>query len=295
MVPFECNVCGAPANFGEAERLNPELASCLCGSNVRLRWLVHRLSLELFGSSIPLPRFPVDRSLTGLGLTDSHSIAHILEQRLTYRNTYLHQEPRFDLTRDPSPIGPLDFLIASEVLEHVEPPVSRAFRRAASILKPSGFVLLTVPWIFDGEPKSEIPELQDWKFCWHDGAWTVVNRRADGGTDFFPRIAVDEGPGPCFGHTREHFPNLHDWTLQTEAGETILLNKQRSGETEVFHNLVFHGGAGLALEMRLFTRNCLEKDLRAAGFNAIEFESQETAEWGIFFPYAWSRPLIARI
>ena len=221
-------------------------------------------------------------------------MASVLEQQLSYRNTYLHQEPRFDLTRDRSPMGPLDFLIASEVLEHVEPPVSRAFRGAASNLKPPGFVLLTVPWIFDGEPQGEIPELQDWKFCWHGDGWSIINRRWNGETDFFPRIAVDGGPGACLGRTREHFPNLNDWTLQTDGGQTILLNKLPSGETEVFRNLVFHGGAGLALEMRLFTRNGLEKDLREAGFNGIEFETQETAEWGIFFPYEWSRPLVGR-
>lgn len=257
--------------------------------------MVHKLSTELFGRSAPLPLIPPDKSIAGLGLTDSFSISSILEQRLSYRNTYLHREPRFDLTCDPSPIGPLDFLIASEVLEHVEPPVIRAFRRAAAILKPSGFLLLTVPWIFDGGPQGELPELYDWKFCWHAGAWTVINRNPNGETEFFPRIAVDGGPGPCLGRTREHFPNLHDWSLEEDGGATILVNKLPSGEMEEFRNLVFHGGAGLALEMRLFTRNGLVENLREAGFCRIEFESRETAEWGIFFPYPWSRPLVARI
>jgi hypothetical protein len=251
--------------------------------------------MELFGGSIPLPQFPLNKSVAGLGLTDCHSISSILEQRLAYRNTYLHQEPRFDLTCDPSPVGPLDFLIASEVLEHVEPPVGRAFRQAAAILKPSGFVLLTVPWIFDGRPQGELPELHDWKFSWQDDSWMIVNRRPNGETEFFPRIAVDGGPGVCLGRTREHFPNLHDWTLREDVGATTLVNRLPSGETEEFHNLVFHGGAGLALEMRLFTRNSLAESLQDAGFGRIEFESRETAEWGIFFPYPWSRPLVARI
>ena len=292
---FLCNLCGSPASFEDAHRVNPELPSCACGSNVRLRWLMHRLSLELFGRSIPLPQFPIDKSVAGLGLTDSPSIALTLEQRLSYRNTYLHQEPRFDLTRDPSPVGPLDFLIASEVLEHVEPPVSRAFRQAAAILKPSGFALVTVPWVFDGGPEGELPELQDWKFCRQDGAWAVINRHSNGETDFFPRIAVDGGSGPCLGRTREHFPNLNSWILRADDGETILVNTLPSGETEEFRNLVFHGGPGLALEMRLFTRDGLARSLQEAGFTGIEFESRETAEWGIFFPYPWSRPLVARI
>ncbi|MGC2658543.1 MAG: methyltransferase domain-containing protein [Bryobacteraceae bacterium] len=262
---------------------------------MRTRWLVHALSKELFGTSILLPAFPQEKSVVGLGLTDSHAIASLLEDRLSYKNTFLHQDPRFDITRDPSPIGPLDFLIASDVFEHVEPPVNRAFRQAAAILKPSGFLLLTVPWVFDGAPHDEIPELTDWKLISQQGAWAVLNRRSNGETEVFAPMSVDGGAGPCFGRTREHFPNLHDWSLTEDVGETVLHNNLPSGQTEVFRNLVFHGGAGLALEMRLFTRDSLEQELRQAGFLDIRFESQEMPQWGIFFPYPWSRPLVARI
>ena len=63
---FTCNIC----------RLDPELSSCSqCGSNIRFRWLAHRLSRELFGRALPLHEWPVDRSVRGLGLTDPEVLA----------------------------------------------------------------------------------------------------------------------------------------------------------------------------------------------------------------------------
>jgi len=65
-------------------------------------------------------------------------------------------------------------------------------------------------------------------------------------------------------------------------------------DRETFVNPVFHEGPGIALEMRLFTKGGVESSLRAAGFRQIEFESEETPEFGIVFGYPWSRPIIAR-
>ena len=55
MVSFTCNICGA---YNQVENFATEPASCGCGSNVRLRALIHLLSMELFGQSLPLVEFP---------------------------------------------------------------------------------------------------------------------------------------------------------------------------------------------------------------------------------------------
>jgi hypothetical protein len=74
-VPFVCNVCGKGGLFRQAHYSNPELPSCTaCGSNVRFRWIVHRLSLQLFNRSIPLATFPSRKSVKGIGLTDPEAI-----------------------------------------------------------------------------------------------------------------------------------------------------------------------------------------------------------------------------
>jgi SAM-dependent methyltransferase len=289
-VDFVCNVCGQRGLFRRPHFENPELPSCLnCGSNARFRWLIHRLAIELFGRSMPLPAFPCDRSIKGIGLSDPQCIASVLAERFTYSNTSLVAEPRLDITCDTSPIGPLDFLIASEVFEHVEPPVTRAFENAGRLLKPSGILLLTVPWVWDGDPGTAIPELHDWRLETEQDGYVIANLRADGEVERFRNMAFDGLPGPSLGHTREHFPHLKDWRVSGNC----LRNTRADGAKETFHNLVFHEGTGIALEMRLFTKGGIEDNLRAAGFRQIEFEFRDRADYGIIFGYPWSRPIAA--
>jgi SAM-dependent methyltransferase len=294
-VAFVCNVCGQRSVFQQAHYNDPELSSCnACGSNVRFRWLVHRLSLALFERSLLLPEFPTGKSIKGIGLTDPQAIAAILSERFTYRNTYLTTEPRLDIRCDPSPFGELDFLISSEVFEHVEPPVERAFANAARLLKPSGLLLLTVPWVWDGDPNTAIPELYDWRLGREVDRYVIINRRMDGQVECYWDMAFDGSPGPSLGRTREHFAGLHEWRLTDNGGEPNLVNTRVDGTVETFRNIVFHGGPGLALEMRLFTKGGIEDSLRAAGFQQIEFEMQDYPEFGIIFGYPWSRPAAAR-
>src|SRR5258705_3202831 len=56
--------------------------------------------------------------------------------------TLFRSEPRFDITAPPSDTK-YDFVIASEVFEHVRPPIQTAFDNLASLLKPGGFVILS--------------------------------------------------------------------------------------------------------------------------------------------------------
>jgi hypothetical protein len=74
-----------------------------------------------------------------------------------------------------------------------------------------------------------------------------------------------------------------------------LINIRRDGTVETFHNLVFHEGPWLALEMRLFSKRDLERNLRHAGFGYVEFETEDEGGTGIIWPNAWSRPIVARL
>ncbi len=258
---------------------------------MRLRWLVYRLSRELFGAIKLLPDFPSNRDLKGIGLTDHVVIAGPLSQRLAYLNTFLHTQPRLDIRSDSSPLGPLDFIIATEVLEHVEPPVSRAFENIVALLKNSGFLLLTVPWVWDGA--NPLPDLYDWKLDRVDGCWKIINRTLDGRIERFQDLSFDNGPGLSLGWTREHFPHLHEWSIVSGNGGSHLRNQRLDGTWETFQNLSFHGGPELTLEMRIFTKRGLETLMKTAGFHRVEFELHNHLEFGIIFPYSWSRPMIA--
>src|ERR1035438_2929235 len=98
MHTFTCNICESSCR---AETLDRELPSCeRCGSNVRFRWIVHALSMEIFGKSLALTKFPKRRNVCGFGMSDPGPIAEVLPRRFDYRNTFYHREPRFDITSE---------------------------------------------------------------------------------------------------------------------------------------------------------------------------------------------------
>src|SRR5438477_6625720 len=78
LLSFTCNICGA---FNEVENFATEPASCVCGSNVRLRALIHLLSIELFGQSLSLTEFPKLKAIRGLGMTDKDAYARLLAEK----------------------------------------------------------------------------------------------------------------------------------------------------------------------------------------------------------------------
>ena len=245
---FRCNVCGEVVQFSAA-RLAREQPSCSsCASTGRERAIIRALSLELFGESRALPEFPTSPHIRGIGMTDSHKCATRLAERLGYQNTYYHQEPRLDIAADQLPaelIASCDFVISSEVFEHVTPPVQRAFDNVAKLLCPGGVFILTVPYGIQPE-------------------------------------------------TIEHFPNLADFEVVEENGSYVLRNRTADGRLEVFRDLIFHGGPGSTLEMRVFSEANIIAHLTAAGFTAIQVHRTPDFEHGVWWPEPWSLPISAR-
>jgi SAM-dependent methyltransferase len=179
-------------------------------------------------------------------MSEWNRITDNLERQFTFRNTFYHTEPKFDvLSLGPEHEHAYDFIITSEVFEHVPPPVEPAFANLARALKPDGFVVFSVPWRPDG-------------------------------------------------HTVEHFPELYDWELVKLKSSFVLLNRTQSGELQAFEDLVFHGGIGQTLEMRIFSRNDLLKYFEQAGFEDVEISEVEPClEFGIRWPTG-SHGLVAR-
>lgn len=246
-VSFVCNICDS-AGLRDRQQLTREVATCtVCGSSVRTRAIVHLLSLGLFGRSLALRDFPHDKQIRGVGLSDWVGYGRPLAQRLDYQNTYFHDEPRLDITEIPDEMaGSCDFLITTEVFEHVISPVQRAFDGARRLLKPGGVMVLTAP--FDNAARA----------------------------------------------TKEHFPQLNDFSIVEEDGRRRLYNTRLDGQTEVFDNLIFHGGPGSTLEMRLFGLDALIEHCRQAGFAQVDVANDDVPERGIAWLHPWSVPILAR-
>lgn len=197
MFVFKCNICGEKSvcRTGWLDRDAPTCAHCQ--SSERFRSVVHLLTCELFGKSMTLADVPVLREIKGLGMTDWAGYAEPLAARFSYVNTYYHKEPLFDITKPaPEHTGQYDFLISSEVFEHVQPPVDRAFENAARLLKPNGFLILTVPYSgLEDETKEHFPNLHAYRIIQLEDQFVLVNRRPDGVVETFTDLAFHGGPG----------------------------------------------------------------------------------------------------
>jgi SAM-dependent methyltransferase len=81
-------------------------------------------------------------------------------------------------------------------------------------------------------------------------------------------VAILTAPTTLEPATCEHFPDLYDWRIATEGEKRVLLNRRRNGADERFDDLCFHGGEGLTLEFRRFSRQGLIDGVQQAGLRA---------------------------
>jgi SAM-dependent methyltransferase len=245
---FTCNICGAP-NRVETAAVAREANTCsLCGSILRWRSVIAALSIARYGRSIPVEEFPPDRATIGLGMSDWDVYASRLAKVFAYTNTFYDEEPRFDVM---APVGPdragtYDFIISSDVLEHVAPPYETALANLRRLLKPGGVLILSVPMT-------------------------------------------------SAEHTDEHFPDLHQYDIAHLGDTPVLVNRTTSGAIQVFEDLVFHGGAGATLEMRVFSAPELLDRLWAAGFEEVLPFDTEVPEHGVVWNEPGSWPIVARV
>jgi SAM-dependent methyltransferase len=244
MITFTCNLCGTS---NAVEAIPWETPTCSsCGSNVRMRAIIYMLALELFGEARRLPEFPRCDKVKGFGMSDAQCYATVLAEKVDYTNTFYDRQPYLDITEShPGQHGTYDFILSSDVFEHVAPPIERAFEEAFRLLKPHGFLCITVP-----------------------------------------SVIADE--------TDEHYPDLHQYSVIELAGEHVLINRKKDRTLEIHGNLVFHGGIGATLEMRLFAQADLVRKLRGAGFSDVVLQMEPVEQFGIVFDGPWSRPLVAR-
>ncbi len=96
------------------------------------------------------------------------------------------------------------------------------------------------------------------------------------------------------GKTVEHFPNLHQFDIHESEGKRVLHNVTRDGQHETFEDLVFHGGEGMTLEMRMFSEPDLLRSLADAGYRSTRIYTDCVEEFGILWPMDWAVPIAAR-
>jgi SAM-dependent methyltransferase len=163
---------------------------------VRVRALLHLLSMELFGRSLVVADFPRLKSIRGIGMTDKPGYAAILAEKFDYTNTYYDRSPRFDFTAAHAELyGTYDFILSADVLEHVAPPVERPLEEICRVLKADGFLAATVPCTPDDAMREHFPELNEYRVVRLGTSDVLVNRRRDGALEAREDLVFHEGQG----------------------------------------------------------------------------------------------------
>jgi SAM-dependent methyltransferase len=158
--------------------------------------LIALLSREIFGVELAIPDFPVLKGVRGIGMSDPQALAERLAEKFDYTNTFYHQEPRLDIVHpEPDQLDRYDFILSSEVLEHVPPPAERAFANLNRMLKRDGLLLLTVPYKINGQTEEHFPELYEYALAAPGGRSVLENRRRDGSLEVFENLSFHGGDG----------------------------------------------------------------------------------------------------
>lgn len=237
VVDFTCNICGEK-NSLQIKEFHRELAFCKkCGSTPRFRGVIKALDDVVCGRSlVPLSGWPKRKNIFGLGMSDWLGYSSFLESIFSYENTFYNREPMLDIQSVPEKrFGTLDYIISTDVFEHIMQPVQQAFNNVFKLLKVGGTFVFSVPYTRD-----------------------LV--------------------------TLEHYPDLHNFQIFSFFGKKILVNLDVKGRYRVYQNLVFHGGEGDTLEMRVFCESDILNYLNVAGFGNICVYDQPDFSIGYYWP-----------
>ncbi|MDB5411436.1 MAG: Methyltransferase type 11 [Rhodospirillales bacterium] len=158
--------------------------------------MIYGLSLALYGKSLLVPDFPKDKQIRGAGMTDWVGYACRLATIFDYTNTYYHKPPFLDVTTSsPLPSDQYDFLLSSDVMEHVRPPVSAALANVLTILKPGGHFIVTVPCSAEASTHEHFPDLREYEVVKFREGLVLVNRTDTGVYQVFDDLVFHGGPG----------------------------------------------------------------------------------------------------
>lgn len=198
--------------------------------------MIYALSHGLYGESVPLTQFKKDANIAGVGMSDWDGYAAKLKRLFHYRNTFYDRKPMLDIKQpDWAQFQELDFVISTDVFEHILAPVQIAFDNVYKMLAPGGSFVFTVPYI----------DMED---------------------------------------TIEHFPGLSDYKFFDFDEDKLLVNRRPDGGYDLYHDLIFHGGEGSTLEMRIFSKQAIVRHLEEAGFSSIEVFEEPELSIGYYWP-----------
>ncbi|WP_147454366.1 hypothetical protein [Sphingomonas sp. PP-F2F-G114-C0414] len=151
--------------------------------------------MRLFGEGRTLPTLRANE-IRGIGLSDSEILASRLVESFDYINTFYHAEPKLDICNPGAAwIGKNDFLISSDVFEHVPSPVQSAFDGAFAVLSPGAIFVLTVPFDQRSATTEHFPNAKHFRLVDFDDEWLLVGKTDAGTYEVHKDLIFHGGPG----------------------------------------------------------------------------------------------------
>jgi hypothetical protein len=195
---FTCNICGKQTIALISVIQEREISSCShCHSTLRFRSLIQTLSLGLFNKNYTLTQMPKNKIISGIGMSDCDSYAKLLGNIFSYTNTYYHQHPKLDICNiDDKEIGLYDFIISSEIFEHIPYfQLQQAFDNLYKLLKPGGILVFSVPYKPTGQTNEHYPELYNFKVIKEKSGYKLINKTNSAEVQIFDNLVFHDGPG----------------------------------------------------------------------------------------------------
>lgn len=193
---YTCNVTGNTFSLENEEKYRE--GGLRFGCQSRFRAIAYIFTKIFYGECKILSNLNSNKNLKGIGMSDGGSYADILTDKFNYINTYYHTEPYLDINNAKcvNSYNNLDFIISTDVFEHVEPypSLQLAFDNLYKMLKNGGVLIFSVPYT-ENEHKEHFPNLYKYEIKYENGNFVLYNTTVEGKSEVFDKLCFHGGPG----------------------------------------------------------------------------------------------------
>jgi SAM-dependent methyltransferase len=132
-----------------------------CRANASFRGIIYVLDRLLGGrQDVPLRKWPRRKHIFGVGMSDWPGYANLLEKKFNHENTFSDRKPQLDIRNlNKTHLEKYDFVISTDVFEHILSPVQQGFDNLLRLLKPEGYLVFSVPYICISQTLEHYPGL----------------------------------------------------------------------------------------------------------------------------------------
>lgn len=191
---FICNITGNRFDLNDNEK-DRELA-CRFNYNSRFRAICYVFSKLFYGECKIMNDLKENKNIKGIGMSDS-GWANLFKEKFNYTNTFYHTSPYLNIydNNHVNNYTDLDFIISSDVFEHIDPfpSVQFAFDNLYKMLK-CGSIIFSVPYS-NNEHIEHFPNLYNYTIKNENNKYILYNTTKDNTIEIFNNLCFHGGPG----------------------------------------------------------------------------------------------------